>query len=139
MKANCLVTGGSGFIGSHIVDRLIQIGCNVKVIDDESAEENKQFYRNPLAKYYKLDISKDEKAMRELNEYLDKNIKVLLEKPLTKEEFNEDGRTSFYMGGKKTRKYKKRKTKRSKPLQKNKTSSNRMKQKMPRNSKKSKK
>ena len=57
---NCLVTGGSGFIGSHIVDRLINMGCNVKVIDDESATENKEFYHNPKARYYKLDISKDD-------------------------------------------------------------------------------
>ena len=57
---NCLVTGGCGFIGSHIVDRLVNIGCNVKVIDDESAKENKEFYFNPKARYYKLDISKDD-------------------------------------------------------------------------------
>jgi len=58
--ANCLVTGGCGFIGSHIVDRLIELGHNVKVIDDESAEENAKFYHNPKARYYKLDISKDD-------------------------------------------------------------------------------
>ncbi len=57
---NCLVTGGCGFIGSHIVDRLISMGCNVKVIDDESANENEEFYHNPKARYYKLDISKDD-------------------------------------------------------------------------------
>jgi nucleoside-diphosphate-sugar epimerase len=37
-----LVTGGAGFIGSHIADRLVEFGATVKIIDDfsEGTEEN---------------------------------------------------------------------------------------------------
>ena len=36
MGKNVLVTGGSGFIGSNLVDRLVLFGYNVHVIDDLS-------------------------------------------------------------------------------------------------------
>tara|TARA_Y100000114_G_C11739960_1_gene318369 strand:- start:414 stop:1307 length:894 start_codon:yes stop_codon:yes gene_type:complete len=51
-----LVTGGAGFIGSNIVDELIDRGHQVVVIDNESAEENDRFYWNEKAENHKLDI-----------------------------------------------------------------------------------
>ena len=60
MKDISLVTGGCGFIGSHIVDKLIKLGHEVRVIDDLSASENEKFYYNENAEYNKKDISKDD-------------------------------------------------------------------------------
>jgi UDP-glucose 4-epimerase len=50
----CLVTGGAGFIGSHLADKLIKEGHKVSVIDNLSAGRKENL--NPAAKFYKLDI-----------------------------------------------------------------------------------
>lgn len=51
-----LVTGGAGFIGSNLVDKLIELGHEVICIDNESAECHDQFYWNNKATNYKYNI-----------------------------------------------------------------------------------
>jgi UDP-glucose 4-epimerase len=55
-----IVTGGCGFIGSNLVDKLVLLGHEVIVIDNLSASENEKFYFNEKATYHKLSICSKE-------------------------------------------------------------------------------
>ena len=50
-----LVTGGAGFIGSHLVDRLVDEGHKVIVVDDLSSGKLKNL--NPAATFHHTDIN----------------------------------------------------------------------------------
>jgi UDP-glucose 4-epimerase len=49
-----LVTGGAGFIGSHVVDGFVEAGHQVVVVDDLSSGSEDNL--NPKARFYELDI-----------------------------------------------------------------------------------
>lgn len=54
MSIKVLITGGAGFIGSHIVDACINKGWKVIVVDNLTTGKKENL--NPLAKFYKVDI-----------------------------------------------------------------------------------
>ena len=65
MKQNVLVTGGCGFIGSHIVDRLLLLGFQVIVIDNLST--GSLINLNDKAIFFQIDAS-DKEAVDKLFE-----------------------------------------------------------------------
>lgn len=54
-KKKIIVTGGAGFIGSHIVDLLIKEGYEVVIVDNLITGDKNNI--NPKAKFYEMDIT----------------------------------------------------------------------------------
>jgi UDP-glucose 4-epimerase len=95
-----MVTGGAGFIGSHVVDALIAKKCRVLVVDDFSSGERaniSHYQGNPDVTVEMADI-RDEVAMRRLMDGIDgvfhlacRNVRLSLKRPTEVHEVNATG------------------------------------------------
>ena len=68
MKELILVTGGCGFIGSHVVDQLVAMELPVRVLDRllPTAHSGRPDYLNPRAEYVWGDIQDPDAVSRSL-------------------------------------------------------------------------
>jgi dTDP-L-rhamnose 4-epimerase len=71
MKRSVLVTGGAGFIGSHIVDGLLDRGHDVRILDCldpqvHGAQGGKPAYMNPKATFMRGDVRERQDLKRAL-------------------------------------------------------------------------
>ena len=57
MKNHIVVTGGAGFIGSNLVDLLVDKDYKIEVIDNFSSGKKENC--NPKAIYHNLDLSNE--------------------------------------------------------------------------------
>jgi UDP-glucose 4-epimerase len=92
-----LVTGGAGFIGSHIVDLLVDKGYDVVVVDNVSTGKNKnlnekvKFYQEDITSEKLRDIFEKEKPLFVIHQAAQASARVSIKKPVFDESINVEG------------------------------------------------
>lgn len=71
MSKKILITGGAGFIGSHLADELLEKGCHVRVLDNMSEQvhgrsQDRPEYLNPDVELVKGDVRDPEMVEKAL-------------------------------------------------------------------------
>ncbi len=100
-----LVTGGAGFIGSHLTDKLVALGHEVIVVDNLML--GRKEFVNKKAKFYKADI----RNLKKLNKIFkgvdavfhlaaDPRLQVSIEDPATTHEINVTGTLNVLIAAK---------------------------------------
>lgn len=100
-----LVTGGAGFIGSHVVDRLIADGHEVAALDNFSTGRKENL--NPRAKFFQLDV-RDYKSIRPIFDKQDgvfhlaayPSVQFSIDNPIEAHEVNVTGTLNVLMAAK---------------------------------------
>ena len=90
-KKTVLVTGGAGFIGSHIVDKLVEKDYRVVVIDNFSTGQRENI--NQAAEVYEMDIRDDLSALfaqHEIKYVIHQAAQIDIQKSLTEPDFDSD-------------------------------------------------
>lgn len=103
MSKRILVTGGAGFIGSHLIDKLLNLNFEVASLDAKiSFIDNPKYYKKCLklrenylktpSKTYLVDIRNEEKVKKAINDFKPEVIAHLAALPLTRiaEKYNHD-------------------------------------------------
>lgn len=103
--AKCVVTGGAGFIGSHIVDRLIDMGHEVHVVDNFLL--GKKEFVNEKATLHEVDIRSVDALQRVFesadvvfHKAADPRLPVSIEDPITTHEINVTGTLNVLVAAK---------------------------------------
>ena len=104
--STALVTGGAGFIGSHIAEELSRKGYNVRILDNFSTgkKENLQGIKAELIKGDIRDFSTVKKAMKDIDYVFHEGAFVYvtksIEDPLLTNEININGTLNVLMAAK---------------------------------------